>query len=250
MIITSGCTRNARGFLKDKTFPKYNRIAFDFLKMYKDRKDAGQKLSLLLQRYRGENVIVYGLTRGGVPVAYEVAKYLNAPLEAFIVKKLGAPYQEELALGAITEGKEPGVYYNKEILSHMHLHESDLKSSIQMKMADIEELQKKIRPDTKLHLFPKAIAIIVDDGIATGSTMKAALKFFKKLGQFRITVAVPVGQRSVLEELGELADEVVCAEPVLYLEAVGEFYKDFTQVESKTVLALLEQYRKTLAKKN
>ncbi len=218
--------------------------------MFKNRKDAGQKLSLLLKKYQGRNIIVYGLTRGGIPVAYEVARFLNAPLEAFIVKKLGAPLQEELALGAVTEGEEPCVYYNKEILSHMHLHENDLKSAIQRKMADIKELQKKIRPEDKMLLAPEATAIVVDDGIATGSTMKAALKFFKKIGQSRIIVAVPVGQRSVLEELRESADEIVCAEPVLYMEAVGEFYEDFKQVESAVVLAILDEARKTITKRN
>ena len=218
--------------------------------MFKNRKDAGQKLSLLLEKYQGKNVIIYGLTRGGIPVAYEVARFLNVPLEALIVKKLGAPFQEELALGAVTEGEEPCVYYNKEILSHMHLRENDLKSVIQRKMAEIKELQKKIRPENKMLLTPEATAIVVDDGIATGSTMKAALKFFSRIGQSRIIVAVPVGQRSVLEELREFADEIVCAEPVMYMEAVGEFYEDFKQVESDVVLAILDEARKAITKRS
>ncbi len=218
--------------------------------MFKNRKDAGQKLSLLLEKYQGKNVIIYGLTRGGIPVAYEVARFLNVPLEALIVKKLGAPFQEELALGAVTEGEEPCVYYNKEILSHMHLRENDLKSVIQRKMAEIKELQKKIRPENKMLLTPEATAIVVDDGIATGSTMKAALKFFSNIDQSRIIVAVPVGQRSVLEELREFADEIVCAEPVMYMEAVGEFYEDFKQVESDVVLAILDEARKAITKRS
>ena len=218
--------------------------------MFKNRKDAGQKLSLLLEKYQGKNIIVYGLTRGGIPVAYEVARFLNVPLEALIVKKLGAPFQEELALGAVTEGEEPCVYYNKEILSHMHLRENDLKSVIQRKMAEIKELQKKIRPENKMLLTPEATAIVVDDGIATGSTMKAALKFFSNIDQSRIIVAVPVGKRSVLEELREFADEIVCAEPVMYMEAVGEFYEDFKQVESDVVLAILDEARKAITKRS
>lgn len=218
--------------------------------MFKNRKEAGQKLSVPLEKYRKENVIVYGLTRGGIPVAHEVAKALNAPLEAFIVKKLGAPYQEELALGAITEGEEPVIYYNRYILSHLQLHENDLKGTITKKKREIAELRKIIRPDREMQLDTVATAIIVDDGVATGSTMKAAIEFFRKLGQRKIIVAIPVGQVSVLEEMKKLADEVVCLEPVPYMEAVGEFYADFTQVESEVVMAILEKARNSLETRN
>lgn len=214
--------------------------------MYKDRKDAGQKLSLLLQEYIGENVIVYGLTRGGVPVALEIANFLDAPLEAFIVKKLGAPYQEELALGAITEGKEPTIYYNREILAQLQLHVNDLKATVKKRKEQIEELQHLLRPNRDILIDRNATAIIVDDGIATGATMRAAIEFFRKVGQKKIVVAVPAGQKSVLDGLRNLVDDVVCPDIVTYMEAVGEFYRDFRQVENDVVLDILKKSRKPI----
>ena len=216
--------------------------------MYKDRKDAGQKLSILLQSYRGENVIVYGLTRGGVPVALEVAKSLEAPLEAFIVKKLGAPYQEELALGAITEGEEPVIYYNREIMAQLQLHVNDLKATIRKRKEQIVELQNILRPNREILLDRNATAIIVDDGVATGATMRAAIEFFRKIGQKRIVVAVPAGQKSVLDGLRKLVDDVVCPDAVTYMEAVGEFYRDFRQVENDVVFDILQKARKPAEK--
>lgn len=208
--------------------------------------DAGKKLSHLLGKYRGQNVIVYGLTRGGVPVAYEVALYLNAPLEALIVKKIGAPHQEELAVGAIVEGKDPHIYYNDEILAHLQLHPNDLKDVVKEKKKQILEMEKLIRPDRRIQLDSSAIAMVVDDGIATGSTMRAAIDFFRRSGQSKIVVAVPLGQVSVLGDLGKIADEVICADPLPYMEAVGEFYKDFSQVESDVVAFILGESRKRM----
>lgn len=208
--------------------------------MFRDRKEAGQKLALALKKYSKENVIVYGLTRGGVPVAYEVAIFLNAPLEAFIVKKLGAPYQEELALGAVTEGENPVIYYNREILSHLNIREDDLKEAVRKKMKEITALQGILRQGKNIFLHKEAIAIVVDDGVATGSTIIAAIQFFRKFGQKKIVAAIPAGQISVLEELKKFADEVICVEPVSYMEAVGEFYGEFEQVESESVLRILK----------
>lgn len=216
--------------------------------MFRDRQDAGKRLSALLDKYRGQDVIIYGLTRGGVPVAYEIAMALNAPLEALIVKKLGAPHQEELALGAIVEGEEPVIYYNRELLSHMQLHENDLNAIVERKKEEILELQRILRPNRKMLLDRNKIAIIVDDGIATGSTMKAAIDFFRKLGQRSIVVAVPMGQNSVLNLMRKSVNEVVCSEAVGYMEAVGEFYSDFRQVESSEVARILNKRELSLHK--
>ncbi len=214
--------------------------------MFKDRKDAGQKLSKLLLKYRGQEVIVYGLTRGGVPVAFEIAFTLQAPLEAFIVKKIGAPYQEELALGAITEGDDPVLYLNRDILSHLQIPDSDLMWKIDTKRNEVFKLQQFLRPHRKILINNIATAIIVDDGIATGSTIRAAAEYFRKIGQKKIVVAVPVGQVSVLEELGKIVDDVVCFEPVNYMDAVGAFYENFAQVESVEVLSILQKNEKLL----
>ncbi len=212
--------------------------------MFKDRIDAGKKLSSSLLNFRGQNVIVYGLTRGGVPVAYEVAKALEAPLEAFIVKKIGAPYQEELALGAITEGKDPILYFNRELMVHLQVLEEDLQEIVRKRKTQIVELGRFLRQDGELLVDTSATAIIVDDGVATGSTIKAAVLYFRKIGQNKIIVAVPVCQLSVMYDLEKVADKVVCKEPVSYMEAVGEFYEDFKQVENEVVLQILLESRK------
>ena len=212
--------------------------------MFKNRIDAGKKLSSNLLEFRGQNVIIYGLTRGGVPVAYEVAKSLDAPLEAFIVKKIGAPYQEELALGAITEGKDPVIYFNRELLVHLQILETDLQEIIRKRKEQIAELGMFLRAGGEILTDTSATAIIVDDGVATGSTIKAAVQYFRKIGQKRIVIAVPVCQLSVIYELKKVADEVVCTNPVSYMEAVGEFYEDFRQVENDVVLQILLESRK------
>ncbi len=218
--------------------------------MFQDRKDAGQKLAMSLKEYKDKKVIVYGLTRGGVPVAYEVSVFLNAPLEAFIVKKIGAPHQEELALGAVTEGDTPVIHYNQDILSHFWFRRNSIEEIVKIKVAEIAELKKILRQDRELLIDIEATAIIVDDGIATGSTMKAAVEFFKRKGQKKIVVAIPGGPFSVIEELKQIADDVVCVEPVYYMEAVGEFYRDFTQVESESVHRILKDAEKRTKKEN
>ena len=214
--------------------------------MVKDRKDAGKKLLALMKDYEKIECIVYGLPRGGVPVAYEIAVGLNKPLEVLIVKKLGLPGEEELALGAIAEGKKPSLYLNSNLMLNYGYSEKDMQPYIETKLKDISRLQQIFRKNEKMMVNTNGTAILVDDGISTGATVKAAIKAFKDMDQKTIVVASPVGHISVLREIQKMVDEVVCAEPVRYMEAVGEFYLDFSEVANEEACELIDSARRNI----
>ncbi len=214
--------------------------------MFRDRQDAGRKLAARLSGYRAEKCIVYGLPRGGVPVAYEIALELKKPLEALIVRKIGLPGQEEVALGAITEGTPPALYFNSDLMSRLGMTETSVKDTVDRRVKEISEMQYLYRESGKMKVDEEAVALVVDDGIATGATMRAAVNLLKSIGQKKIVIAVPVSQVSVLEEMVEIVDEVVCLEPVLNLYAVGEFYYDFSQVSHETVIQMLRNSEEQL----
>lgn len=207
--------------------------------MFRDRQDAGQQLAEKLQSFRDEHCIIYGLPRGGIPVAYEVSMSLRKTLEALIVKKIGAPGQEELALGAVCEGEPPTLYFNSELMEYLGLERRHIQPIIDRKLAEIAEIKHMYRGAGQLKLETSATAIVVDDGIATGATMKAAVSFLKGVGQKRIVVAVPVAQESVLQEIEAIAGEIVCVRGVKSMYAVGEFYEDFSQVTHDAVVKML-----------
>ena len=139
--------------------------------MFKDRKDAGKKLLALMKDYEKIECIVYGLPRGGVPVAYEIAVGLNKPLEVLIVKKLGLPGEEELALGAIAEGEKPSLYLNSNLMLNYGYSEKDMRPYIETKLKDISRLQQIFRKNEKMMVNTNGTAILVDDGISTGATV-------------------------------------------------------------------------------
>lgn len=207
--------------------------------MFKDRTEAGKKLAETLRKFEKDSSRIFALPRGGLPVAHEVSRELDIPLDILIVKKIGAPYQEELALGAVTEGTPPVFYFNTELMMQTGWREKDLGPLIDRKLREIEELKQFYRKGENLKVNPDITAIIVDDGIATGATVKAAVKFFKNAGCRRVVVAVPVAHNSVLKEIRDMADEVYCSEPVDYMHAVGEFYRDFREVTHEYARDLL-----------
>lgn len=207
--------------------------------MFNDRKEAGVKLAALLRELPRERSIVYGLPRGGIPVAYEVAKELGYPLEALIVRKIGTPGQEELALGAVAEGEPPAVYYNRELMDYLGLTREFVEPALKKKEREIAEIQYLYREGKHMLVDPESTAIIVDDGIATGATVKAAIIALKAMGQKRIILAVPVAQSSIIRELETMVESVVCVETVGTMYAVGEFFQDFSQVTHETVRQML-----------
>ena len=214
--------------------------------MFRDRTEAGKKLAILLKKFEDEKCIIYALPRGGVPVAYEVAVRLRKPLEALIVKKIGTPGQEELALGAVAEGEPPTFYFNTELMVYLRLDEGMIRPVIDSKLREISEIQRIYRGEGSILVDNTAIAIIVDDGIATGATMKAAINFLRSVRQRKIVVAVPVAQSSTVSEIRKMVDEVICVDTVRTMYAVGEFFGDFSQVTHEEVLQLLMNVREQL----
>ena len=205
---------------------------------YSDRYDAGRKLAPLLGAYAGRaDVLVLGLPRGGVPVAFEVAQALDAPLDVFIVRKIGVPGHEELAMGAIATG---GVrVLVPEVVSALRIDRDAIDRAADAEFHELTRRERLFRGGRAPHDVADRIVILVDDGLATGATMRAAVQALRQLEPSRIVVAVPAGAAETCEELARIADEVVCAATPEPFQAVGLWYRDFTQTDDDEVRALL-----------
>ena len=205
---------------------------------FRNRAEAGQVLANRLVQYAGRaDVIVLGLPRGGVPVAYEVAKSLGAPLDVFIVRKLGVPGFEELAVGAIASGGVRAL--NADVagaLPHAKEIIEEVTAKELMELERREQLYRNGRPPPELR---DRIAILIDDGLATGATMRAAVAALRQRGAAKIVVAVPVGPLETCREFENEADEVVCASAPPHFHAVGQYYEDFSQTGDDEVRELL-----------
>jgi putative phosphoribosyl transferase len=206
--------------------------------IFYDRQDAGQKLAILLKKYKkAKDTIVVGLPRGGVITAFEVAKYLDLSLDVICPRKIGAPFNPELAIGAITHSG--ALYLNEDIVQQLGISRSYIEKESADQRRESErrmQLFRKNRPP--LESKDKTI-ILVDDGLATGATMKAALFCMRALGAKKIVCAVPVGPRDSLFELQQLADEVFCLYTPDSFMAVGQFYTLFNQTTDDEVIELL-----------
>jgi predicted phosphoribosyltransferase len=205
---------------------------------FADRADAGRQLAEKLSEYAGRpDVIVLGLPRGGVPVAYEVAKRLHAPLDVFIVRKLGVPGFEELAAGAIASG---GVrVLNQDVMRAIPYADEAIEAVTAKETAELErreQIYREGRPPPELR--DRAV-ILVDDGLATGATMRAAVKALRQRGAAKIVVAVPVGPPDTCRELEQEADETVCLSTPIFFQAVGQYYEDFSQTSDDDVRELI-----------
>ena len=205
---------------------------------FPNRAEAGRQLAEKLEKYAGrEDVIVLGLPRGGVPVAYEVAKRLCAPLDVFVVRKLGVPGFEELAAGAIASG---GVrVLNKDVMRAIPHADAAIEAVTARETAELqrrEQIYREGRPPPELR---NRIVILVDDGVATGATMRAAVKALRQSGAAKIAVAVPVGPADTCRELKEEADETICLSTPEFFQAVGQYYEDFSQTSDGDVRELL-----------
>lgn len=205
---------------------------------YVDRREAGRALANLLLRFAGrDDVVVLGLPRGGVPVAYEVASALQAPLEVFVVRKLGTPGHEELAMGAIASG---GVQVlNEEVVHALQISAATIDAVGRVERAELERRERAYRAGRPMVPLTGRVAILVDDGLATGSTMRAAVLAARILGPSRIVVAVPVGAPDTCRALEATADEVVCGLTPDSFRAVGLWYDDFAQTTDDEVRHLL-----------
>ncbi len=207
---------------------------------FKDRIDAGKQLAARLAAYRTRpDVLVLALPRGGVPVAAEVAEALVAPLDAFLVRKLGVPGHEELAFGAVASG---GVrILNDEVVKYFGLSWPVIEGVTAHERRELERRERRYRHGLD-PIDPRGtIVLLVDDGLATGSTMLAAVKALGKLGPARVVVAVPVAPPSTVQKLAACADEVVCVLEEEPFDAVGRFYETFPQTTDEEVCAILER---------
>ena len=209
---------------------------------FANRREAGRLLADRLVQYANrEDVIVLGLPRGGVPVAYEIASALQARLDVFICRKLGLPGQEEMAIGAIASG---GIrVLHEELATALGVSAQDLEVTVAKEEKELERRERLYRGGIAPLVLRDRIVILVDDGIATGSTMEAALLALRQLRPAKIVVAVPVAPPSSLASLRSLADEVVCITVPESLYAISQFYEDFNQLTDEEVLALLTRYR-------
>jgi putative phosphoribosyl transferase len=205
---------------------------------FPNRTEAGRILSEKLTKYAGrEDVIVLGLPRGGVPVAYEVAKRLGAPLDVFIVRKLGVPGFEELAVGAIASG---GVrVLNEDVARVLPRADRIIESVTAKETAELERREQLYRDGRPAPELRQRTVILIDDGLATGATMRAAVAALRQRGAAKIVVAVPVGPLETCREFENEADEVVCATAPEFFQAVGQYYEDFSQISDEEVRELL-----------
>jgi predicted phosphoribosyltransferase len=203
-----------------------------------NRTDAGRLLSEKLEKYAGRGgVIVLGLPRGGVPVAYEVAKRLRAPLDVFIVRKLGVPGFEELAAGAIASG---GVrVLNEDVVRAIPYASEAIEAVTARETAELQRREQTYRDGRAAPELRDKIAILVDDGLATGATMRAAVKALQQRGAGKIVVAVPVGPPDTCHEISKEADETICLSTPPFFQAVGQYYDDFSQTSDDDVRELL-----------
>lgn len=209
---------------------------------FADRRQAGAELATHLSDYRGRNdVVVLGLPRGGVPVAFEIATALGAPLDVFVVRKLGVPGHAELAMGAIASG---GVrVLNDEVVGWYGLPQAVIDRVAEFEQQELERREREYRGGQPLVDLKGRVVILVDDGLATGSTMKAAVQAVRAMDPARIVVAVPVGAGDTCRSLATTADDVVCARMPEPFSAVGLWYRDFSQTTDEEVRELLEQSR-------
>jgi predicted phosphoribosyltransferase len=206
---------------------------------YRDRRHAGVVLAQNLEHYRGRtDLAVLALPRGGVPVADEVARALNAPLDIFVVRKLGAPGQEELAMGAIASG---GVrVLNDDTIKWYGLSPAVIDQVAQRELAELARREEVYRQGRPLIPVSDRTVILVDDGLATGATMQAAALAARRLSPARVVVAVPVGAAESCAALSAIADEVVCPMIPTSLTAVGLWYEDFSQTSDEEVRGILD----------
>jgi predicted phosphoribosyltransferase len=210
----------------------------DEMRPYEDRREAGRALAVHLRAYAGRpDAIVLALPRGGVPVGYELADALGLPLDVFVVRKLGTPGHRELAMGAIASG---GVrVLNGEVVDALRIRAEEIDRVARDEEQELRRREALYRGERPMPSLADRVAILVDDGLATGSSMRAAVQAVRQLGPSRVVVAVPVGASETCHDLRALADEVVCGRTPSPFSAVGQWYRNFAQTTDDEVRDLL-----------
>jgi putative phosphoribosyl transferase len=206
---------------------------------FQNRKEAGKLLAERLVTYQNEKPLILAIPRGGVPVAKEVADNLKADLDILVVKKIGAPGNPEVAIGAVSEDGRP--WFNSRVVSLIGMKMTELKAAAEEKELEVKAQLKKLRGSRKAIPIEGRNVIVIDDGIATGATLLAAIHLLKAQNPKKIIVAAPVAPASTLEEIERVADQVICLECPFPFFSVGDWYHDFKQVPDEEVLSILNR---------
>jgi putative phosphoribosyl transferase len=206
--------------------------------MFKDRRDAGQLLAKKLMQYKDcKDALILGIPRGGVVVAYAVAKQIHLPLDVIVIKKIGTPLSQELAAGAA--GRDSYIL-NEEIVEAYRISQDYIREQVKIKQMQIRQRYEFLRGNRPFYSVVGKTIIIVDDGLATGATMTMAIQIVKQGKPKKVICAVPVAPMDTVKRLQPLTDQVVCLQQPRFFQAIGEFYKDFSQIEDSQARRLLE----------
>jgi predicted phosphoribosyltransferase len=209
---------------------------------FNDRIDAGKRLASALENFRGQNGIVLAIPRGGVVVGYQIADALNLPIDVIIPHKLGAPNNPELAIGAITE--DGTTVLDNNTINYLAITNQYIQEESERQKKEIARRLKTYRQNLPAPNIAGLHVILVDDGIATGSTMKAALASVKNKNATTTTIAIPVGPPTTIQELKQQTDRVICLYTPDFFQAIGQFYNNFNQTSDQEVITLLQENRK------
>ncbi|MGD0024637.1 MAG: phosphoribosyltransferase family protein [Xanthobacteraceae bacterium] len=209
---------------------------------FKDRSHAGRKLAAALAGYKDQQPVILALPRGGVPVAAEVAAVLNAPLDLILVRKIGVPFQPELAMGAVVDGGAPIIVRNEDVIQLAGIDEAQFKAICDSELAEIERRRQRYLGGRERVDVSGRTAIVIDDGVATGATTRAALRATRMRNPKRLVLAVPVAPTDNIAALRSDADDVICLEDHEFFGAIGAYYADFSQVADQEVIELLRRF--------
>jgi putative phosphoribosyl transferase len=206
---------------------------------FRNRAEAGRKLAVALAGYKVKEPTILALPRGGVAVAAEVAAALDAPLDLILVRKVGVPFQPELAMGAIADGGGSIIVRNHDVIEHVGIDEAEFRTVCDAEFAEIERRRERYLGDRERAKVAGRTVIVIDDGIATGATTRAALRAIRVRNPKRLVLAVPVAPSDSLTELRREADDMVCLEVDSVFGAIGLYYRDFRQVSDEEVIEIL-----------